>query len=409
MKVSIVTTGDEIMAGNVIDNNAHWMATQCWNAGAKVVWRVAVADDLKEIGDACKEAIRRADVVLVSGGLGPTADDITLKAAAKAFGKKLEFNPNVFKDIENFFKRVGRPMSESNRKQAFLIKEAQPLPNKLGTAPGSQVQLGKATFFFMPGVPRELHILCEDFVFPWIKEKMSGKIFFQEKIFHCFGVPEASLDTFLKGVKLGKARLSFRYHFPETALKLACWDKNQKVVEQELSKAAKNVYTKVGEYIYGEGDITLSKVIGELLKKRKETLSVAESCTGGMVADTITNVSGASAYFERGVVVYSNPSKQDLLGVKEGTLKKFGAVSQEVAKEMAEGIRKMSKTTYGIAVTGIAGPTGGTKERPIGTVYIALATPKTTEVKHFCFERDRVEFKQLVSAIALDWLRKTLL
>ncbi|MBI4224309.1 MAG: nicotinamide-nucleotide amidohydrolase family protein [Deltaproteobacteria bacterium] len=371
MKVAIVTTGDEIMAGNVVDTNAAWMSDHCWKIGAKVVWRFAVGDELKEIGEACRLAGGKADVVLVSGGLGPTADDITLEAVEQAFHQKMD--------------SVGKA-----------------IPNKVGTAPGCQVTLENSTFFFLPGVPKELYPMFDDFVLPWIREKTAGKISYREKVLKCFGPPEATIDSLLKGVELNGVRLSFRVHFPEVWLKLAGWG-------GDLGKAKKNVYARVGKYIFAEDEATLPQAVGELLQKKKATLSLAESCTGGFLADWITDVPGASRYFERGVVSYSNEAKMELLSVKKETLKKHGAVSEPVAKEMAEGIRKQSGATYALAITGIAGPSGGTKAKPIGTVYIALAAPKKTEVKHFCFPRDRLEFKQLVAATALDWLRRELL
>lgn len=409
MKVAIITTGDEIMAGNVVDTNASWLSDQCWKIGAKVVWRYTVTDEASDIGEACRLASQKADIVLVTGGLGPTVDDITLSAAAKAFGKKLECREAVLKEIERFFKRVGREMSESNKKQAFLPEGGEALPNKVGTAPGCEVQFGKATFYFFPGVPAELYPMFEEIVLPHIKEKWGEKIIYREKILKLFGAPEATLDTKLKGVDLGKVRLSFRVHFPEIWLKLACWGENQPQVEEALGKATQNVYARVGDYIYGEGEESLSQVIGKLLKKKKATLAVGESCTGGFLANQITDISGASDYFERGVVTYSNQAKEDILGISKETLKKFGAVSEQMAKEMAKGVREKSGATYGLSITGIAGPTGGTKEKPVGTIYIGLATPKKIEVQHFRFERSRLEFKQLVSATALNWLRKVLL
>lgn len=376
MKVAIVTTGDEILAGQVIDTNASWLSDHCWKIGAKVVWRFAVADALKEIGEACKLASQKADVVLVSGGLGPTIDDITLEAVGKAFRKK---------------------------------KLGVPIPNNVGTAEGCRAKLGKAVFFFLPGVPKELYSMFEDSVLPWIHKQIGGRIIYREKILKCFGEREAVLDEKLKSMKLKDVRLSFRVPFPEVWVKLACWGKNKSLVEKAIEKARQDIYRRIGTAIFGEDGATLPQVVGGLLQKKGETLSVAESCTGGFIANWFTDIPGASGNFERGVVAYSNRSKQDLLGVKEDTLNRFGAVSEQTAMEMADGVRRISRSAYGLAVTGIAGPTGGTKEKPLGTVYIALATPKKTEVRHYCFPRNRLEFKQIVSAMALNWLRQTLL
>lgn len=407
MKIVIITTGDEVIAGNVLDTNAAWLSNYCWKLGFKIIQRVTVSDDLEQIGSACLEASKKAEIVLVTGGLGPTVDDITLEAAAKAFRIPLLFHPKIDAGIRKFFKRIERPFSSSNRKQAYLPKGGKPIPNAIGTAPGCELQANKAIFFFLPGVPKELYPMFEKSVFPKLQKMARGQ-FFEEKILKCFGLPEASFDEKLKNLGLGPVRLSFRVYFPEVWLKLACWGKNKEEVQRALKRVTKSVYQKLRNYIFGEGDATLEKVVGDLLKKNRATLSIAESCTGGLLADSITNVSGASKYFERGVVVYSNVSKNDLLGVREKTLKKFGAVSPEVAKEMADGIRKKAGTTYGLAVTGVAGPTGGTKKKPVGTIYIALATPKKVLVKHFCFARERREFKLLVKNTALDGLRREL-
>lgn len=377
MKIAIITTGDEVMAGNVVDTNASWLADHCWKNGFKVVWKFSVGDDEQAIGEACQLAAKKADVVLVSGGLGPTVDDITLQSFAKSFGKQ-------------------------------VVQKGKLVPNKVGSADGCQMQAGETTFFFLPGVPKELYTMFLDIVLPWLKEKYSSKIFYAERILKSFGAREVALDAKLRGIALGEVRLSFRVHFPEVWLKLACWGEDLSRVKKELEAAQKKVLQKIGEFIFGMDEETLPQVVGKLLLKKGESVAVAESCTGGFLSNELTNVPGASQYFERGVVAYSNRSKQEILGVKSATIKKFGTVSKECVKEMAQGIQKIGKATYGIGITGIAGPSGGTKEKQVGTVFIGIAAPKKTIAQEYHFDRDRYEFKQLSSAAALNMLRKIL-
>lgn len=407
MQIAIVTTGDEIMSGNVADTNSAWIADQCWMLGHKVVWHGGVGDNKKDIGDALKLASERADVVLVSGGLGATVDDITIESAAEAFGKKLVFHDEVWQEIQGFFRRVGRECSLNNKRQAYIPDGGKALPNKVGTAPGVQVKLGKAIFFFLPGVPAELYQIFNDSILTWLEGRSQG---YAQRFLHCFGLPEASLDQRLKGIDLGDVVLSFRVTFPEIKIKLVVRGSGLGVREGEkmLAEAETKIRERIGEYIYGVDNETLEEVVGNLLKNKGYKLAIAESCTGGLISNMVTNVSGSSGWFERGVVTYSNQSKVDILGVREDTLKARGAVSAETAGEMAEGVRKISGAEIGLAVTGIAGPTGGTPTKPVGTVFIALATPTDTKVHELHFQRDRRSFKLLAAYQALDIVRRYL-
>lgn len=409
MKVAIITTGDEVISGQVQDSNASWISDQCWQLGARVVWRMTVADVLKDIGEACLLAAQKADVVFVTGGLGPTSDDVTLEAAAIAFGKALEFHEEVYKDLSHFFKKVGRVMSPSNKKQAYFPAGSEALPNKIGTAAACQTNFGEALFFFLPGPPQELQPIMNEIILPRLRGKLLGNQSFIEKHFQTFGCSEAALNEKLKTIDFGDVRLSYRFTFPQIALKLACWGKEESTVLQGIKTAEKLLRGEVGEFIYAEGQTDLVACIGKLLRAHKKTLSLAESCTGGFIANEITHVPGASDYFFGGLNCYSNRSKHELLGVAKEVLNFFGAVSEESAKVLAEGVRQRFHSDYALSVTGIAGPDGGTKEKPVGTVYIGLATPEKTEVKRFYFPRERLAFKQLVSCTALDWLRRELL
>ena len=403
MKIAIVTTGDEIMSGNVVDTNSAWLADKCWMLGHEVVWHGGVPDREDAIGEMCKLAAEYAEIVFVSGGLGATLDDITVESAAKAFGKKLILHEDIWNGIQAFFKKVGRECTDNNKRQSYIPEGGKPLTNRVGTAPGVQVKLGPAIFFFLPGVPRELYQIFNDSIFPWLKEK-AGEHIYSQKFLRCFGIPEASFDERLKGLELGDVRMSFRASYPEVKIKLVIGK-----TEEELKKTEMLIRKRLGDHIFGENDDTLEAVVGKLLQKKKMTLAVAESCTGGRIANLLTDVPGASQWFERGIISYSNVSKTDMLGVKEETIKEHGAVSEECAKEMAEGVRKVSGASLGLSVTGVAGPSGGTKENPLGTVHIALASESRTRHISYYHPRERDLFKALTSYEALDLVRRYLL
>lgn len=404
MEIEIITTGDEVMQGVIVDTNAAWIAERVNALGHEIVRHSAVGDDIGQIGDVLVAASKRAGCVIVTGGLGPTSDDVTIEAAAKAFGVELESDKKVLEGIGLFFERVGRPMSRSNEKQAMIPKGGQPLVNRVGTAPGIKVGLGGAEFFFLPGVPKELYQIFDESVMPWLAER-AGCVY-RERILRCFGIPEASIDEKLKGVDLGGARLSFRVKFPEILLKLVARAASEVEARNSLDRAAENIRSRLGKIVYGEGGAPLAEVVGEMLAARKMTLAIAESCTGGLMASQITDVPGASGYFERGVVAYSNRSKIEMLRVAEQTIESCGAVSAEAAEAMAEGVRRISGAAIGVAITGIAGPGGGTPEKPVGTVYVAIAAPDGTESYRYTFGRDREWFKQIVVATAIDLVRR---
>jgi len=414
MQIEILTIGDEILSGNIVDTNTAYLSDKLWLNGFEVTYHTAVRDDADKIKEALLIASNRADLVIVTGGLGPTGDDFTIEVAAKTFRKKLVVDQNYLHHLENLFKQWGRPLKDNNKKQATIPAGAKTFSNRVGTAPGIAVKYKRAQFYFLPGVPREMKQLFEDFIFPEILSLRKIPLHFESKMLRCFGSAESELDFAIKDLYINRthienARIGFRAHFPDTFIKISTWHKNK----ADAHKLLKNVETKIRErvekYIYGEGDDTLESIVGQLLLKSKKKLATAESCTGGLIANRITNVPGASAYFPNGVVTYSNEAKSAVLGVSADTLKKYGAVSSPCAIEMAQGIRRISKADYGIAVTGIAGPDGGTTAKPVGTVHIALASQAGNWEKKYLLPRNREWFKQMVSSIALDRLRRELL
>ncbi|MDO8519380.1 MAG: competence/damage-inducible protein A [Deltaproteobacteria bacterium] len=414
MAIEILTIGDEILSGNVVDTNTAFLADKFWMSGFEVTYHTAVRDDAAKIKEALLLAAERAEVVIVTGGLGPTADDFTIEVAAKTFRKKLVVDPHYVRYLENLFHQWGRELKENNKKQALIPQGAKTYQNRVGTAPGIGVKFKKTQFYFLPGVPKEMKQLFNDFIFPEILAGTKRATIFESKLLKCFGAAEADLDAALKDLYVNRldvegVRTGFRAHFPETFIKLSAWGENSGVARKRLEGAEKKIRERIGKFIYGEGEDTLESVLGCCLREKKKTVAVAESCTGGMVADRITDVPGASDYFKNGVVAYSNEAKTVVLGVSADTIKKHGAVSGPCAIEMAQGVRRISKAGYGIGITGIAGPTGGTSQKPVGTVHIAIAGHHGFWEKKYVIPSNREWFKLMASSIAIDRLRRELL
>lgn len=407
MDIEIITTGNEILIGRVIDSNKAWIAERCQMLGHKVIRHTSVGDDEQAIGDALQAACKRADCVIVSGGLGPTSDDITIEAAAKAFGVTLYRDEGVVESIQDFFHRRDREMSDSNLKQAQIPEGGEVLPNKVGTAPGVRVKLGDAWTVFLPGVPKELYQIFKDSVMPWLASESNQR--FVQKILRCFGQPEADIAQQLDDLELGNVQLAYQVKYPDILLRLVAYDADEKKAKSYLDDAARRIYERVGALVYAEGEDRMSNVVGSMLRDAGVSLASAESCTGGLLASMFTDTPGASEYFERGFVTYSNASKMQLLGVSEETMRANGAVSRETAMAMAEGARRAAGTNLGVALTGIAGPGGATPDKPVGTVYIALATPDGTDCHHYVFARDRIWFKKMAATAALNMIRRYLL
>lgn len=407
MKVEVITIGDELMCGEVLDTNFSWLAERLWLSGYDVQWHTTVPDRPELMREAFLHALR-ADIAIVTGGLGPTRDDRTLEVAAETFGKKMVEDQDALVAIEKRLKQLGRPSSPAQRKQALHPEGGTMFPNVKGTAPGCRIEYEGTQFIFLVGVPSEMYEQWDDFVFPYLEKAREKPVHYAQRVFRCFGAPEAELEERLKPLKLPNVRLSYRLMFPEVLIKIGAWDEDPRNVHVELVEAEILIRARIGRFIYATGPNPVESIIGESLTQRKETLATAESCTGGLIANMLTDVPGTSAYFERGLITYSNEAKIELLGVAKNSLKDHGAVSAEVAREMAEGVRAKAKTTYGLAVTGIAGPTGGTPEKPVGTVYIALATPDGTNEKEYHFPFGRNYFKVVTAHTALHKLRRFL-
>ena len=413
MIAEIIATGEEIRSGALIDSNSAHIAQKLVEAGVAVSRHTCVGDDIIELVAVFKETGSRADMAVVTGGLGPTADDLTAEAAAEAAGVKLVENKLALDSVKRFFKERKRQLNPASRKQAMLPERATCLPNVIGTAPGFRLSIGKCLFFFLPGVPDEMQRLLSDAVLPQLHRLLGdARIFHRLRTLSTFGLTESQAYERLSGLTeaFPQIFLGMRIRFPETQVKLYARGPDELQLNEDLESAVQWVVHQLGDQVISQLGDPIEKVIGKLLREKKSTLALAESCTGGLIADMVTNVSGSSDYFVFSAVTYSNQAKVDILNVAQETIAKYGAVDEETAKEMALGARRISGATYGLATSGIAGPTGGTPEKPVGTVCIAMATPHECFAYrfHFLFG-SRAMHKQMFAAAALDVMRRELL
>ncbi len=412
MQAEILATGDEIRTGALVDSNSAHIAELLEQNGVEVTRHLAVGDDLATLVAVLKEIGQRVDVAVVTGGLGPTQDDLSAEAAAQAAGVLLVPDARALEEIEAFFHKRGRPMSASNRKQAYFPEGARCLYNALGTAPGFQMRIGRCTFFFLPGVPHEMRAMLNEQVLPAL-HALQGTMpqFRLTRVVSTFGLPEsivgervAAISSAFPDIKLG-----LRAKFPEIQVKLylSCNDAAQG--EARLADAVRWAQERLVPNVFSVRERTMAAEVGELLRQRGATLAVAESCTGGLIANWLTNTAGSSDYFLFSAVVYANESKVRVLGVSEETLARMGAVDEETARQMAEGVRRVAGATYGLATTGIAGPGGGSAEKPVGTICSALAGPEETISRRLALSfGQRLMNKQMFAMLALDLLRRYL-
>jgi len=411
MKAEIINIGDELLIGQVVNTNASWMAAQLSKAGIRVVQETTIADDDGAIKSSLDRAFERADIVLISGGLGPTKDDITKKSLTEYFGAKLVFHEPTYEQVKKIFAARNFPVSEINRQQAMIPDKCTPLFNKNGTAPGMWFEKEGKIAVSMPGVPFEMKAIMEEQVLPkLIRHFNLGAIL--HKTVMTTGMPESMLAEKIKTWEENlPAHIKLAY-LPQPGivrLRLSVKGKDGDRLRADIEEQVGKLQQIIPEIIYGYDDVLLEEVVGQLLRQKGQTVATAESCTGGYIAHLITSISGSSDYFEGSVVSYSNRIKTEILGVSEKTLETYGAVSREVVTEMAEGARQKLKTGYALAVSGIAGPTGGTKEKPVGTVWIALAGPEGTEAQLFHFGEHRGRNIRRSALAALNMLRLKLI
>ena len=414
MRVEVLCTGDELLTGLTVDTNSPYFMEQLLPHGEQVARTTVVGDVREEILEALRTLSARADVVLVSGGLGPTADDLTAECASESAGVPLVESAEALAALEARFARRGILLTPNNRRQARVPRGAEVVLNPNGSAPMFVLRLNRATLFFLPGVPREYRSLVETEVLPRLKRLRTERpdsSFLAFRLLRTVGLPESHLDARVAKVAAEHRDVAFgfRTQAPENHLKLLARGRTQKEADLALAAAEQASRAVLGLHVFGQDEERYPEVVARLLSGRRETVALAESCTGGRIADLLTSVSGASAWFPGGAVVYANAMKEAWVGVRKETLVAHGAVSEEVATEMAEGVRVAAHATWGLSVTGIAGPTGGTEEKPVGTVFTALAGPEGTRVQKHRLVGDREQVRTFSASAALEMLRLALL
>ena len=411
MQAEIITIGDELLIGQVVDTNSAWLGSTLGDDGIKVIQITSVQDHAAQIVQAVNDALSRADIVLMTGGLGPTKDDITKKTLAEMFGMKLVRNEQVYEMVGKQLALRGIAFTELNQGQALVPDGCTVLPNRNGTAPGMWFERDGKVLISMPGVPFEMKALVKDEVLPRLRKHFALDANVHRTII-TFGLAESILaDTIASWEEALPPYLHLAY-LPSALcirLRLSAYEIDRQKAEQEIESQIGKLSKVIPHYIIGSEDDSLESVTGALLKTRGETLATAESCTGGNIAHRFTAMPGASEYFKGGVVAYSNEVKIALLGVGPESLNRYGAVSQSVAEQMAEGVRRATGATYGISTTGIAGPTGGTPEKPVGTVWMAVATPNGVFSRRMVFGSVRSQNIERASSNCINLLRLQLL
>ncbi len=411
MKIGILTIGNELMNGRTADTNSSFIAREINLQGWQVEIMLSVGDDFATIKSRLHYLLTFADAVICTGGLGPTADDITTAAIAQAFGLPLYTDEAVLQDIKDKFTKYNLRWVENNAKQAVFPQGAEVIANPVGTAAGFALPVKDKLVFVIPGVPSETQRMLLAGVIPVLRRHFPQPAGYTiRQTIKTFGLSEAAVDERLAEVNFNTLGVSVGFYpvFPENHLVLIAHSDSREQAQKNLQKAQDEVTARLHDCIFSYGEQTLEEIIAAALTEKKMTIAVAESCTGGLIANRLTDVSGSSIYFERGLTTYSNTAKISMLGVPAEIIEKYGAVSEETARLMAEGVRRLACTDLGLASTGIAGPTGGSPEKPVGTVYVALADANQTVCRHHAFRWDRKRNKQVSTEAALMMLKNYL-
>ena len=415
----IIAVGSELLLGGRVDTNSLFLSQSLAEHGIEVRFKSVVGDDVEDIGVAVTNAAKRTKLVLITGGLGPTVDDVTREAVAEVTGKPLRLRPRAFTSIKTRLQSAGRPVTENQRRQAFLPTGAVLLQNPVGIAPGFALQWKRCWIVCLPGVSHEARRMCAESLLPLLRRQGLLSSAIETRTIHTFGLLEGEIDNRIAGII--SATSPFRLGLLASPLGVTVSLTRSKNIEsrearkRSVTKAKASpdrlmdeIIGKLGDHVFSIDGRTMEEVVGRHLRDRGLTIALAESCTGGLIAHRLTQVPGSSEYVDRGVVCYSNRAKIELLGVSESLLNKYGAVSEQVATAMAQGIRTRSKADVGLSVTGIAGPGGGTEDKPVGLVYVGLATAKKSFTKEFRFHGERATIKLRSSQGALDVLRRWL-
>ncbi|MEE9429667.1 MAG: competence/damage-inducible protein A, partial [Melioribacteraceae bacterium] len=399
MNIHIITIGDEILIGQIVNSNAAYIGELFSQNSYHIKSTSVIGDNEKAILNEFERTFSSNDVVICTGGLGPTHDDITLKCIVNYFNTELIENEEVLNNIKEIFEKKDREITDTNKKQALVPKIGIPIKNTKGTAPGVWIEKDGKIFISLPGVPMEMKAMMQDTVLPNILEKFPPKYITKQKTLLTTGIPESFLYDDIKDIDgvVAEGKLAFLPSIYGVRIRITAIEEDEEKANEKIFEVEQKIRAKIGRNIFSSGTETLEEVVGKLLKDRNLTLAIAESCTGGLISSRITNVSESSEYFQRGLITYSNGAKVELLGIDEDLLQKHGAVSLEVAQQMADSVKGVSGTDIGIAVTGIMGPTGATEGKDVGLVYIAICDDKVCSAKEFHFGNDRLRNKERAS------------
>ena len=406
----LISIGDEILYGQTLDTNSHFISTELDKLGIRVKRKVTVADNREAMMRAFKEAESNADIILITGGLGPTKDDLTKPLLAEYFNSGMKLHEDILEDLRKRFAKRGRELNELNKGQAELPEKCKPIENKYGTASGMWFEHEGKVFISMPGVPKEMKYMMEDTIIPKFKELYKTPVLIH-KMVKTVGIPESILAERLENWENNlpqEIKLAYLPGLNQVKLRLTASGENEKHLQSLINQEVDKLYEIVGKYIYGTDETNLPAKIGELLKDKGLTIAVAESCTGGYIAHLFTSNAGSSEYYRGGINPYHNDLKINILGVKKETIEQHGAVSEETVIEMAERVRELFGADIGISTSGIAGPGGATKEKPVGTTWVALADGENTQTKLYHFQFDRESNIEITSNSLLNLVRQTL-
>lgn len=410
MKGEIIVIGNELVSGKIPDTDGCYATRKLTLAGFHITGITVVGDNPESIESSLRSALKRSDFVVITGGLGPTSDDITAEVAAKILGRPLVLNTDILSRLETCLQGLGIVMTPEHRKIALIPQGSEVIDSEQHVC-GFTIVHHEKPLFFLPGVPEEMESLLDTYVIPSLLERAPKKSYVEEHTLKIFGLEESEVDRLCQGI--GKDQegvtLSFLPKFPECHVIVTVRRGSHREAEDVLEEIERAIRERLGIHVIGKDGETLEGIMGDLLRSKGFTLSLAESCTGGLIGYRITNISGSSDYLTCGVIAYSNCSKQELLKIPKEILEDYGAVSGETAEWMAKSIRINSGTDLGLSVTGIAGPTGGTKDKPVGTVYVGMSTTKATVAKVFKFVGNRKMIRLIASQTALDWVRRYLI
>ncbi|CCQ93071.1 putative competence-damage inducible protein [[Clostridium] ultunense Esp] len=406
MNAEIISVGTEIVLGSTLNTNTYYLSKRLWEIGINVLYHTTVGDNPKLLEDVVNIGLERSDLLIFTGGLGPTADDMTKEVISKALGLKLELNKNMEDSLKDYFNQTNRLMSSNNIKQAYLPEGAKILTNEIGTAPGIYIEWKEKKLILLPGPPKEMELMFNKYVIPMIQQDYTIKI----KTINTIGIGESTLETLLMDIIKDQDNPSLATYAKEgqVDIKIIAKGYEEEKVNILLEDIVKKVENRISKYIYSCDDETIEEIVFNKLKNKNMKIAFCESCTGGLVSSKFTQIPGASEVFERGIITYSNKAKIEEVGVSKKTLERYGAVSEQVAIEMARGLLNKTGVDITLSTTGIAGPSGGSSSKPVGLVFIGIATKEDSYAIKSIFAGDRKSIQNRAALKAFDELRKIL-